>query len=42
MTKYKNIQYSYSKKKESPCMNCVNRKIECHSNCDKYKEYQKV
>lgn len=24
----------------SPCMNCENRKMGCHSTCDKYKEFK--
>ena len=24
-----------------PCKNCNERNIECHSHCEKYKEYQK-
>lgn len=25
----------------SPCMNCEDRKIACHDNCDRYAEYRK-
>lgn len=25
-----------------PCRNCDNRTIDCHTYCEKYKEYQKV
>ena len=25
--------------KKSPCYNCADRKRNCHSNCDKYKEW---
>lgn len=26
--------------KISPCMNCKEREVNCHSNCVKYKEYR--
>ncbi len=25
----------------SPCLNCKDRKVDCHSKCDKYKKYFK-
>lgn len=25
----------------SPCLNCKDRKVSCHSKCDKYKKYFK-
>lgn len=27
-------------KKYSSCLNCENRYLGCHSNCEKYKEYK--
>ena len=30
------------KKTKSPCLNCPDRQLGCHSRCEKYIEFQKV
>ena len=36
MTQFNNAKY----KAKSPCLNCIDREIGCHSRCDRYKQFR--